>query len=157
MRVGLFLLISVCLSCNYFQKKTLDSHVILDKELQTFQWDQVDQYPTFETCQEDLNFQQNKSCFESTLTTHVSKVLNSEAVTPMLTQNDSLKLKFLVSSTGDLSIPTIESQNFTDDAMSSLVAILTKSLQDLPLLFPAIKRSQQVQSEFQLPIILKVK
>ena len=75
----------------------------------------------------------------------------------MLTQNDSLKLKFLVSSTGDLSIPTIESQNFTDDAMSSLVAILTKSLQDLPLLFPAIKRSQQVQSEFQLPIILKVK
>ena len=157
MRVGLFLLISVCLSCNYFQKKTLDSHVILDKELQTFQWDQVDQYPTFETCQEDLNFQQNKSCFESTLTTHVSKVLNSEAVTPMLTQNDSLKLKFLVSSTGDLSIPTIESQNFTDDAMSSLFAILTKSLQDLPLLFPAIKRSQQVQSEFQLPIILKVK
>lgn len=157
MRVGLFLLISVCLSCNYFQKKTLDSHVILDKELQTFQWDQVDQYPTFETCQEDLNFQQNKSCFESTLTTHVSKVLNSEAVTPMLTQNDTLKLKFLVSSTGDLSIPTIESQNFTDDAMSSLVAILTKSLQDLPLLFPAIKRSQQVQSEFQLPIILKVK
>lgn len=157
MRVGLFLLISVCLSCNYFQKKTLDSHVILDKELQTFQWDQVDQYPTFETCQEDLNFQQNKSCFESTLTTHVSKVLNSEAVTPMLTQNDTLKLKFLVSSTGDLSIPTIESQNFTDDAMSSLVAILTSSLQDLPLLFPAIKRSQQVQSEFQLPIILKVK
>jgi len=157
MRVGLFLLISVCLSCNYFQKKTLDSHVILDKELQTFQWDQLDQYPTFETCQEDLNFQQNKSCFESTLTTHVSKVLNSEAVTPMLTQNDTLKLKFLVSSTGDLSIPTIESQNFTDDAMSSLVTILTKSLQDLPLLFPAIKRSQQVQSEFQLPIILKVK
>lgn len=156
MRFVLILLFGICFSCNFFQQKKLDSNTILNKELQTFQWDQVDQYPTFETCQEGFDFEQNKRCFESTLSAYVSKVLNSESVTPILSQNDTLRIKFLVSKTGVLSITTVISQNYSDDIMNSIGEILTESLTDLPLLFPAIKRSQQVESEFQLPIILKV-
>ncbi len=156
MRLVLILLFSICFSCTFFQQKKLDSNTILDNELQTFQWDQVDQYPTFETCQEGFDFEQNKSCFESTISAYVTKVLNSESITPMLTQNDTLKIKFLVSKTGVVSITILDSQNYSDAVTTSIGEALRESLEELPLLFPAIKRSQQVQSEFQLPIILKV-
>lgn len=134
----------------------LDSKALLDQELETFKWDQVDQYPTFETCQADYNFEENKRCFESTLIAQVSKVLNLETIKPILTKNDTLNIKFLVDKNGVLSIPNIESQSFSEEHINALTAILTKSLEELPLLFPAIKRSQQVQSEFQLPIILNL-
>ena len=156
MRFLIILLLSFCFACNYFQKTKLDSKALLDQELKTFKWDQVDQYPTFETCQADYNFEQNKRCFESTLIAHVSKVLNLETVKPILTKNDTLKIKFLVSKNGVLTIPKIGSQSFSEENINALTTILTKSLEELPLLFPAVKRSQQVQSEFQLPIILNL-
>lgn len=156
MRLLLILCFSVCFSCDYFEKKKLDSRTILDKELQTFEWDQVDQYPTFETCPEGIDFKKNKSCFESTLTTHISNVLNPNIFELAATQSDTLQLRFFISKNGVISIPSIKSKTLSDETISSLRTVLTESLEKLPLLYPAIKHSQQVQSEFQLPIIINL-
>jgi hypothetical protein len=44
----------------------------------------------------------------------------------------------------------------TKQQIPELDSILKSSLEGLPKLYPAIKRSQQVQTVFQLPIILRV-
>ena len=68
MRFALIFCFTVCFSCQYFEKQILNSDVILEQELQTFKWDEVDQYPTFETCDEDHSYEDNKACFESIFT-----------------------------------------------------------------------------------------
>ena len=41
----------------------MDSQSILEQELKTFSWNEVDQYPSFESCEDIINFNENKICF----------------------------------------------------------------------------------------------
>ena len=54
--------------------------MLLKKELQAFNWNKLDQYPSFENCEDGIDFQANKTCFETVLTTHISKLLKSKAL-----------------------------------------------------------------------------
>ena len=49
-----------------------------------------------------------------------------------------------------------QAHELTKQQIPELDSILNSSLEGLPKLYPAIKRSQQVQTVFQLPIILRV-
>ncbi|MDA9575869.1 hypothetical protein N9R87_01890 [Flavobacteriaceae bacterium] len=154
MRFILILCFFVCFSCSYFEKKKLDSNVILEKELQTFKWDEVDHYPTFETCGDTMDYLENKGCFESTITAHISEVLNDRDFVFSESKKDTIWVYFLVSKAGEITLSNLKGGGLSEASIQNLNEILSASLLELPKLFPAIKRSQHVQTIFQLPIIL---
>jgi hypothetical protein len=154
MRFALIFCFIICFSCQYFEKKKLNSDVILEQELQTFKWDEVDQYPTFETCDDDNNYEGNKICFESIFTTHISEVLKDSDMAFLDSENDTILVNFLVSKTGEITISNLYASQLSEVSIQNLNEILSASLLELPKLYPAIKRSQHVQTVFQLPIIL---
>jgi hypothetical protein len=154
MRFALIFCFIICFSCQYFEKKKLNSDVILEQELQTFKWDEVDQYPTFETCDDDNNYDGNKICFESIFTTHISEVLKDSDMAFLDSENDTILVNFLVSKTGEITISNLYASQLSEVSIQNLNEILSASLLELPKLYPAIKRSQHVQTVFQLPIIL---
>jgi len=154
MRFALIFCFIICFSCQYFEKKKLNSDVILEQELQTFKWDEVDQYPTFETCDDDNNYDGNKTCFESIFTTHISEVLKDSDMAFFDSENDTILVNFLVSKTGEITISNLYASQLSEVSIQNLNEILSASLLELPKLYPAIKRSQHVQTVFQLPIIL---
>jgi len=154
MRFALIFCFIICFSCQYFEKKKLNSDVILEQELQTFKWDEVDQYPTFETCDDDNNYEGNKTCFESIFTTHISEVLKDSDMAFLDSENDTILVNFLVSKTGEITISNLYASHLSEVSIQNLNEILSASLLELPKLYPAIKRSQHVQTVFQLPIIL---
>jgi hypothetical protein len=154
MRFALIFCFIICFSCQYFEKKKLNSDVILEQELQTFKWDEVDQYPTFETCDDDNNYEGNKTCFESIFTTHISEVLKDSDMAFLDSENDTILVNFLVSKTGEITISNLYASQLSEVSIQNLNEILSASLLELPKLYPAIKRSQHVQTVFQLPIIL---
>ena len=154
MRFALIFCFIICFSCQYFEKKKLNSDVILEQELQTFKWDEVDHYPTFETCDDDNNYEGNKICFESIFTTHISEVLKDSDMAFLDSENDTILVNFLVSKTGEITISNLYASQLSEVSIQNLNEILSASLLELPKLYPAIKRSQHVQTVFQLPIIL---
>ena len=154
MRFALIFCFIICFSCQYVEKKKLNSDVILEQELQTFKWDEVDQYPTFETCDDDNNYEGNKICFESIFTTHISEVLKDSDMAFLDSENDTILVNFLVSKTGEITISNLYASQLSEVSIQNLNEILSASLLELPKLYPAIKRSQHVQTVFQLPIIL---
>lgn len=135
----------------------MDSQSILEQELKTFSWNEVDQYPSFESCEDIINFNENKICFENTLSTYVSEVLqqNQNVVLPFVT--DTIDVRFLVSSTGVITLSEVATHTTKDRSTADLKTVLRSALNDLPTLYPAIKRGQHVQVEFVLPIILNAK
>jgi len=143
-------------SCNYYEKKKLDSNTILMQELKTFNWNEVDRYPNFENCVDSIDFQDNKKCFEQTITTHISEYFSTQNIIVTQTVSDTILIDLLVSNSGEIQISQIQSQELTTQQIPDLDSILSRSLKGLPKLYPAIKRSQQVQTAFQLPIILRV-
>ena len=144
-------------SCNYFEKKKLNSETILIEELKTFKWNELDRYPTFETCDDSIDFQETKSCFEQTVVMHISNYFQANELVVNQKVSDTILIDFLVTNIGNINISYIQSQLLTKDQIPNLDSIIGNSLASLPKLYPAIKRSQQVQAAFQIPLILVVK
>jgi len=89
-------------SCDYFDKKKITSQEILQEDLQTFNWNEVDEYPTFISCDSSSSKAERRNCFETTLSSHITSQLAQEKIVVTKDINDTIIIKFLVSNLGEL-------------------------------------------------------
>ena len=151
------ILLSFCFfSCNYFDKKKVYSEDILKEDLQTFNWNEVDEYPTFAICDSVLTKELRKKCFETTLTKFIISNLPTQAIVVTKDINDTILITFQISEKGKLSVTNIKSSDLINQQIPKIDTFLLQSLKNIPKIFPAIKRSQQVKTEFKLPVVIKV-
>ncbi|MFI1773049.1 hypothetical protein [Thalassobellus citreus] len=151
-----FILVFMLTSCEYFNVKKTSSEAILNEELQTFNWNDVDVYPTFSSCDSMSTKQEKKECFENHLTTHIFSFLERDGIVVTQNINDTIVLSFQVSETGVLSLSNSKIDTLTLQEIPNIKTLLTKSIDSLPKIFPAIKRGQQVKTAFELPVIINV-
>ncbi|MFD1161015.1 MULTISPECIES: hypothetical protein [Hwangdonia] len=155
-QICVFLFILTLTSCEYFKVKKTSSEAILKEELQTFNWNDVDAYPSFSVCDSLTLKEERKACFQEVLTTHISEFLQDEIIIVTKDISDTIVINFRVSETGDLKLMDAKIDSLTMAEIPNIKRLLTKSLDSLPKIFPASKRGQQVTTEFKLPIIIKV-
>ncbi len=151
-----FIVILGLTSCEYFNVKKTSSEAILKEELQTFNWDDVDEYPTFSICDSLAVKQEKKNCFEHVLSTHIAKYLQQETIIVSQDINDTIALQFQISEKGVLTLLNAKIDSVTLAEIPNIKTLLNESLDSLPKIFPAIKRRQYVTTEFKLPIIIKM-
>ncbi|WP_372754234.1 hypothetical protein [Mariniflexile sp.] len=142
-------------SCEYFNVKKTSSEAILTEELKTFNWNDVDEYPSFSDCDSIERKEEKTLCFTNKLTTHILDHLQSKSIVVTRDVSDTIHLKFQVSETGVLSLLKIEVDSTITKEIPNLEALIHSSLDSLPKVFPAIKRGQQVKTEFELPVIIQ--
>ncbi|WP_452227435.1 hypothetical protein [Lacinutrix cladophorae] len=155
-RILLFLLFLVVTSCNYFNVKKTSSEAILEEELQTFNWRDVDVYPTFKTCSTSSNQESKKVCFQNTLTAAIYKNLTSQKIVVTQDIQDTILVHFQISETGELHLMDAKIDSITLVEIPNIEDLLYESLDFLPEIYPAIKRGQQVKTQFTLPIQIQV-
>ena len=143
------------LSCSYFEKKKVSSEEYLNQSLESFSWNEVDEYPTFDNCTTETEPAARKSCFENTLTAGILAKMEHAQIVVAEDLEDTLVISFRISSEGVLQIQQIAMNEKLRQGIPQLDSLIHNSLDSLPKIHPAIKRGQQVNSEFQLPIILK--
>jgi len=136
--------------------KKVPSETILEEELQTFNWNEVDEYPTFSVCDFNSTKQEKKACFVQTLTVFITNYLQKDAIIVTQDIHDTINLNFKVTATGDLILLDTKIDSLTHNEIPKIKQLLTESLDSLPKIFPAIKRGQLVTTEFTLPIIVSV-
>ncbi|MDO5979658.1 hypothetical protein [Flavivirga spongiicola] len=155
-QICVFLIVILLNSCGYFNVKKTSSETFLNEELQTFKWNDVDEYPTFSLCDSLSTKQEKKECFTSVLTGHIFKHLQEEIIVVTQDINDTIDLKLQVSEMGAIILLETKIDSLTIQEIPNINDLLTESLEALPKIFPAIKRGQQVTTEFKLPIIIGV-
>jgi hypothetical protein len=143
-------------SCDYFDKKKITSEEILQEDLQTFNWNEVDEYPTFVSCDSSSSKAERKKCFETTLSSHIISQLAQEKIVITKDINDTISIKFLISEIGELSVLEVKSSEEIKAQIPEIDSFLIQSLKGLPKILPAFKRGQQVKTEFKLPVVIKV-
>lgn len=153
--IALLFLIPFC-SCDFIEKKKVYSDDILEEELQAFNWNDVDEYPTFESCDTTLVKASKKACFENTLRQILNEKLAKSRIIVSEEINDTVQLKITIDSQGTFVINDIISNEVTQAEIPQLDSLLRKSLDSLPKIYPAIKRSQPVKTQFSLPVIIKI-
>lgn len=144
------------ISCDYFDKKKVNADEILNQELKTVNWNEVDEYPSFSTCDSNAVKDQRRQCFENTITSYIFNHLNSQNVIVSEEINDTLKMQIQVSEKGQLDVLSINNTELIKTQISNIDTLLLESLDSLPKIYPAIKRGQHVKTEFELPVIIKV-
>jgi hypothetical protein len=144
-------------SCNYFNTKKVYTEDILNEEMQSINWKDVDEYPTFSTCDSTATNLDKKACFERQLRDLLNTQLSRQNIVVTEDVNDTITLKIHIDNQGNFAIKNIEMKALTQAQIPQLDSILRHSFDSLPKIYPAIKRSQQVATEFSLPVIIDIK
>jgi len=143
-------------SCDYFEKKKVYTKDILEEELQTFNWNDVDEYPTFDLCDSTSGKENKRHCFENTLTQMLNKQLSNQNIIVTEDVNDTIFLKITIDNQGKFSVDDILSSELTKAQIPKIDSLLIHSFDSLPKIYPAIKRSQQVKTQFSLPVVVNI-
>jgi len=151
-----FLFLLMLSSCEYFNVKKTSSEDILKEELQTFNWNEVDAYPSFTECDSVGSKAKQRTCFENVLTWHIWEFLEHERIVVTQDVSDTIILSFQVSESGELKLNKTKIDSVTLHEIPEIESLLFKSLDNLPEIFPATKRGQQVKTKFELPVIIDI-
>lgn len=143
-------------SCDYFEKKKVYTKDILEEELQTFNWNDVDEYPTFDLCDSTSGKENKRHCFENTLTQILNSQLSNQNIVVTEDVNDTIFLKITIDNQGKFTVDDIVSSELTKTQIPKIDSLLIHSFDSLPKIYPAIKRSQQVTTQFNLPVVVNI-
>lgn len=150
-----FLVVILLNSCSFFDSKEKRTQQLINEELRQIDWNSIDSYPFFYTCDEAAPKPQQKICFEETLSAHFLETLNDFEFT--LTDKESMTVRviFVIDTVGRINVVDIEKDASVLKQMPEFDGVVTQSLKNLPKLAPALKRGIPVRTKFSIPVQLQ--
>lgn len=150
-----FLLAIFLSSCSFFESKEKRTQELINAELRQIDWNSIDSYPFFYTCDEAAPKSQQRICFEETLSSHFRETLKDFEFT--LTNKDSMTVVviFVIDTEGRINVVEIEKDVLVLQQMPEFDGVVTQSLKNLPKLAPALKRGIPVRTKFKIPVQLQ--
>ena len=155
MRETLFL---ICLfffySCDLQLNKKITVNEFIEDELKSFSWNQVDQYPVFENCLNFNDTDQKNNCFVETITENFRINLKNNNLVLNRTLVDTINLVLKIDKKGNIGIKSMTTSDENIKYKEIISISFDSTMNDLPKLYPAIKRGQEVDIIFNLPILI---
>ncbi|MBC2838671.1 hypothetical protein [Robiginitalea sp. SC105] len=150
-----FLMAGSLCACDLFESRQARTQKLVDAEMRTINFNEVDQFPLFDDCDETEDKREQRTCFEQTLLLHLSMTLQDFEFRSAESLRDTLHIDFRVDANGVISITSVEQHPGLTDENPEFERIVTGSLRSLPRLQPALKRGIPVATQFRLPLVLQ--
>ncbi|NLP58025.1 hypothetical protein [Lutibacter sp. B1] len=152
-KLFVLLFLSSILSCSFFENKVKNASI---QEIDTIvDFNSVDAFPLFPNCKEIPSRDKQQICFQLEMSQHIYASLKEYSFNSKEVVNDTVLVQLKVDSKGKTSLSSIQIAPKTKELLPEFDSIVMVSIQNLPLLEPAIKRDMPVTTEFVLPIVLK--
>lgn len=145
----------VLVSCEWFTSRDVKTRELVDEEMRGINWNEVDQFPLFEPCDETASKPIQQECFQNTLVMHVSMALQDFDFRTEQPLSDTLFVDFMVDNRGGISVISIEENQLLSKENPEFQRIVSTSLRSLPRLQPALKRGIPVASHFRIPLVVR--
>lgn len=127
---------------------------MVSQELMAIDWNDVDQFPLFEECDEIAIKRVQRECFETEMLRRFSTAFNDTVFMVEQSINDTLKVDFVVDEDGFLIIRNIQENSDLEQIIPGFQREVSRRLNDLTTIKPALKRGIPVSIKFRLPIIV---
>ncbi len=153
--LGFLFLLLFLTSCDYFSSTSSTTKSNLQVLDTLIDFTKVDVYPIFSDCE---NFSENdnqKKCFELTLTQKLSESLQENELKVKERVNDTTLIDILIDNTGKASVVNINSPESIINQLPKLDTVIRQSIADLPTIKPAVKRGIFVNSQYRLAVVVK--
>ena len=152
----LFLVFIFFNSCQYFDKQIPSEKELLQKELKSINWKEVDEYPSVVDCEKIEDKKQRQQCFFEVLTLLIQEKLSVDTLSILYPELDTIEVKVTVFPNATMQFePQFPKDSVAYDKIK-IDSILKVRLVDFPKINPALKRGIPVKTQFILPVILKV-
>ncbi|WP_431162888.1 hypothetical protein [Flagellimonas beolgyonensis] len=153
-----FLWMSLCIgllaSCELFESKEDKAQKLVNEELLGIDWNDVDQYPHFDSCDELAVKEAQRQCFQTVMIDTFSKALSGLKFQVQHDLNDTVYVDFLIDEHGFISVLNVEEKTSVLNEIADFNAKITARLNDLTTVAPALKRGNPVSLRFRLPLVL---
>ena len=153
--LSIICLLSLLTACDWSAKREEKTRELVDQEIQTIDWDDVDQYPLFADCDELASKPEQKKCFMETLLRHFSKTLQESDLVLEKEIRDTIFVDFRMEDTGAITLINIKNDEQINQQIPDFRNQIEKSLNNLPKIEPALKRGIPVSAKFRIPIVLQ--
>jgi len=154
-RIAIIFLSFLATSCQFFNTEKIPSEEIYEKELESIDWSDVDQYPVFKGCEDISEKIAQKECFESTIATSMYRTISDRNIIAGHQLSDTLFIEILVSQKGELEIKRMEIDSTVQKDFPELQNWIIHSLDSMNIIAPAYKRGIPVKTQFTLPVVIK--
>lgn len=129
---------------------------LLQKELKSINWKEVDEYPSLSDCDKIENKAQRQQCFFDVLTQLIQEKLSVDTLSMLYPKLDTIEVKVTIFPNATMQFePQFPKDSVAYDRIK-IDSILKVRLVDFPKVNPAIKRGIPVKTQFILPVIIKV-
>ncbi|MCD9573600.1 hypothetical protein [Flavobacterium soyae] len=154
---SIFILLLFLNSCQYFEKKVPSEKELLQKELKSINWKEVDEYPTVAECETISDKKQRQKCFFEVMSQLIQEKLNVDSLSILYPDLDTIQVKVTVFPNSKMKFePEFQKDSVFYDTIR-IDSVLHARLVDFPKVNPAIKRGLPVKTQFTLPVIIKAK
>ncbi len=140
-------------SCELFTSKEEQTKNRINEELLAIDWNDVDQYPLFEGCDETAPKEIQRECFQTRMLQIAADTLDSLSFEVENDMEDTLYIDFNVDEHGFISIVEIEEKQVVLNEIANFNEQISERLADLTVA-PALKRGMPVSLRFRLPLVL---
>ncbi len=144
-------------SCDFFLPREEKTRKKVLAELNTINWNDVDQYPLFEDCDESATKTEQRGCFEDNLLAHFAQTLSGFEFELEQEVVDTIFVDFLIERDGSITVLEIEDHPLLQEQIPEFNGVITQSLKSLPRIEPALKRGMPVSAKFRIPLELNTK
>lgn len=151
--LSLFLIILIGTSCEFFSLKKKSQLQEIDTIID---FSSVDVFPTFDACKSFIDKEKKTDCFRNTIHQHISENLAKNKIEVKTPVNEIINVVVLINNKGIVSIQKITTSDVLKTEIPTIDSLISESLQNLPKLFPAIKRGIPVATQYQIPIQINV-
>ncbi|AWI24750.1 hypothetical protein [Flavobacterium pallidum] len=142
-------------SCQYFQREVPSKEGLLKQQLDSINWNEVDEMPSVPACDSMATEPERAQCFIDFMAAEIQDRLSTDTLTVRYAQLDTINVKVTVSRDATLQFePQFPEKTVYDKAVMD--SIIQMKLIDFPKVSPALKRGLPVKTQFVLPVILNV-
>ena len=143
-------------SCQYLEKQVPSENELLQKELKSINWKEVDEFPSLENCEKISNKVARQRCFFEVLTQLIQDKLCVDTLSVLYPELDTIEVKVTVFPNATMKFEPQFPQDSVAYDKIKIDSILQARLIDFPKVNPALKRGIPVKTQFILPVIIKV-
>ncbi|WP_366186377.1 hypothetical protein [Flavobacterium ovatum] len=151
-----FLIIIFFNSCQFFDKQSPSEKELLQKELKSINWKEVDEYPSFVDCNQIEGKVERQKCFFQFLTELIQEKIRIDTLSTLYPELDTIEVKVTIYPNSRIQFEPLFPKDSVAYDRVKIDSILRRRLVGFPKVNPAIKRGIPVKTQFILPVILKV-
>ncbi len=151
--VTLFIVVFTFISCQLIKEPPVFEK-LYDQEIQSIDWNSVDELPTTEPCKIFMSRALKKECFFSVISDSVYTKLMRKSSFAIFTKIDTIKLVVTITADSKIKFSTKFPSYASEFECKKVDSIIQSKLIDFPKVYPATKRGLSVTSQFEIPVVL---